>query len=118
MSSQDEASNDSIKEAQLPLSKSSTSNTSSNVRVAVRVRPLTPKELLSGSHSCIQTVSTSQLLIGSKRSFAYDFVFDETTNQETIYTKCVKELVEGVFEGYNSCVFAYGKYLYISLTKF
>uniref|UniRef100_A0A914HIU5 Kinesin-like protein n=1 Tax=Globodera rostochiensis TaxID=31243 RepID=A0A914HIU5_GLORO len=51
-----------------------------------------------------------QLTIGrDKKTFTYDYVFDQQTAQETVYEKCVDKLVEGSFDGYNAIVFAYGQ---------
>uniref|UniRef100_A0A183C6H9 Kinesin-like protein n=1 Tax=Globodera pallida TaxID=36090 RepID=A0A183C6H9_GLOPA len=51
-----------------------------------------------------------QLTIGrDKKTFTFDYVFDQQTSQETVYEKCVDKLVEGSFDGYNAIVFAYGQ---------
>ena len=51
----------------------------------------------------------AQIFIGSDKSFAYDFVYDRDSTQVEVYDSCVRELVEGVFDGYNGTILAYGQ---------
>lgn len=41
--------------------------------------------------------------------YNFDGVFNHTTTQENIFEKSVKSIVEGVMEGFNGTVFAYGQ---------
>ena len=43
------------------------------------------------------------------KSFAYDAVFSEASEQAHVYSKAAYSLVEHVLEGYNGTVFAYGQ---------
>ena len=43
--------------------------------------------------------------IGNKR-FSFECIFDDKISQRNIYDKCIKELVDGCFKGYNATVFA------------
>eukprot|EP00105_Crassostrea_gigas_P031495 XP_011454205.1 PREDICTED: kinesin-like protein KIF27 isoform X2 [Crassostrea gigas] len=81
-----------------------------NVRVAVRVRPLLPKERVSGEEMCVRTMpSSNQLVLGKDRGFTFDYVLSSKTTQEEVYKSCVESLVRSIFEGYNATVFAYGQ---------
>ncbi|XP_067655399.1 kinesin-like protein KIF27 [Haliotis asinina] len=81
-----------------------------NVRVAVRVRPLLPKERLGGDQMCVQVLrNTNQLIVGKDRAFTFDHVFNHKTSQEEVYQTCVDPLVRSIFDGYNATVFAYGQ---------
>ncbi|XP_046330087.2 kinesin-like protein KIF27 isoform X1 [Haliotis rufescens] len=81
-----------------------------NVRVAVRVRPLLPKERLGGDQMCVQVLrNTNQLIVGKDRAFTFDHVFNHKTSQEDVYQTCVDPLVRSIFDGYNATVFAYGQ---------
>ncbi|XP_059926837.1 kinesin-like protein kif7 isoform X2 [Gadus macrocephalus] len=82
----------------------------SAVQVAVRVRPLLPKELLHGHESCI-TVQPAlrSLTLGHDRHFACDFLFEEACCQEEVYAEAVQPLIEAFFQGFNATVFAYGQ---------
>uniref|UniRef100_A0AAX7VCI5 Kinesin motor domain-containing protein n=1 Tax=Astatotilapia calliptera TaxID=8154 RepID=A0AAX7VCI5_ASTCA len=82
----------------------------SAVQVAVRVRPLLPKELLHCHESCI-TVDPElcRVTLGHDRHFLCDFVFEETCSQEEIYSASVQPLIDAFFQGFNATVFAYGQ---------
>lgn len=82
----------------------------SAVRVAVRVRPLLPKELLHGHESCI-TVDPDlcQVTLGHDRHFLCDFLFEETCCQEKVYCVSVQPLIDAFLQGFNATVFAYGQ---------
>ena len=80
------------------------------VRVALRIRPLVPKETGEGCKECIRCVpGHPQVLIGEDKSFTYDYVFETFSKQEDLYTKTVIPLLEGLFKGYNATVLAYGQ---------
>ncbi|KAM9860489.1 LOW QUALITY PROTEIN: kinesin-like protein kif7 [Aulostomus maculatus] len=82
----------------------------SAVQVAVRVRPLLPKELLHGHESCITVDSElHRVTLGHDRHFLCDFLFEETCCQEDVYSVCVQPLIDAFFQGFNATVFAYGQ---------
>ncbi|XP_011377988.1 kinesin-like protein KIF7, partial [Pteropus vampyrus] len=80
------------------------------VRVALRVRPLLPKELLHGHQSCLR-VEPGQggVTLGRDRRFSFPVVLDEDAGQEAVYQACVQPLLEAFFQGFNATVFAYGQ---------
>uniref|UniRef100_A0AAZ3S4G3 Kinesin motor domain-containing protein n=1 Tax=Oncorhynchus tshawytscha TaxID=74940 RepID=A0AAZ3S4G3_ONCTS len=80
------------------------------VQVAVRVRPLLPKELLHRHESCM-TADPEQrrVTLGHDRHFHCDFLFEENNCQEEVYAVCVQPLIEAFFQGFNATVFAYGQ---------
>ncbi|XP_072236561.1 kinesin-like protein kif7 [Leuresthes tenuis] len=82
----------------------------SAVQVAVRVRPLLPKELLHCHESCI-TVDPElhQVTLGHDRHFFCDFLFEESCCQEEVYSESVQPLIDAFFQGFNATVFAYGQ---------
>ncbi|XP_056134524.1 kinesin-like protein kif7 [Lampris incognitus] len=82
----------------------------SAVQVAIRVRPLLPKEILHNHESCI-TVDPEQrrVTLGHDRHFLCDFLFEETWCQEEVYSVSVQPLIEAFFQGFNATVFAYGQ---------
>ncbi|XP_064336642.1 kinesin-like protein KIF7 [Camelus dromedarius] len=80
------------------------------VRVALRVRPLLPKELLHGHQSCLRVEpGHGRVTLGRDRHFGFHVVLDEDAGQEAVYQACVQPLVEAFFEGFNATVFAYGQ---------
>ncbi|XP_029095753.1 chromosome-associated kinesin KIF4A [Monodon monoceros] len=80
------------------------------VRVALRCRPLVPKEINEGCQMCLSFVPEEpQVVVGTDKSFTYDFVFDPSTEQEEVFNTAVAPLIKGVFKGYNATVLAYGQ---------
>ncbi|KAF7725370.1 Kinesin-like protein kif21b [Apophysomyces ossiformis] len=83
---------------------------STAVRVALRVRPLTQKEQLSNCTECISFIPQQpQIIIGKDHSFTYDYVFDTQTPQHFLYQSSVTPLLEKFMEGYNATILAYGQ---------
>ncbi|CAO0803432.1 unnamed protein product [Mucor circinelloides] len=84
--------------------------TSTAVRVALRVRPLTQKEQLSNCTECISFIPNQpQILIGKDHSFTYDYVFDTNSIQQSIYETSVVPLAEKFVDGFNATILAYGQ---------
>jgi len=102
-------------------------DTESNILVALRVRPMIPKEIQQGEFDIarvednlivvldpIELVHEAQnkpildvLHRSKEQSFAFDKIFRDES-QERIYAETCKGLIHPVLNGYNSCVFAYG----------
>ncbi|KFB39491.1 AGAP008035-PA-like protein [Anopheles sinensis] len=97
----------------------------SNLKVAVRIRPLSVKECID-SVSNIVRVKNNEIFIhggstadnsaGVEHAFHYDHVFwscnaDDPAyvNQAEMYNTMVHPLLDKAFEGYNTCLFAYGQ---------
>lgn len=81
-----------------------------SVRVAVRVRPLIPREVIDMCHACTSvTPGEPQIWVGKEKAFTFDHVFDCPSEQEAVYNACVRQLIDGCFEGYNATVLAYGQ---------
>lgn len=82
----------------------------SAVQVAVRVRPLLPKELLHCHENCITVDSElCRVTLGHDRHFLCDYLFEETCCQEEVYSVSVQPLIDAFFQGFNATVFAYGQ---------
>uniref|UniRef100_A0A8C6KBQ8 Kinesin family member 7 n=1 Tax=Nothobranchius furzeri TaxID=105023 RepID=A0A8C6KBQ8_NOTFU len=82
----------------------------SAVQVAVRVRPLLPKEILHCHESCITAdPELHQVTLGHDRHFVSDFLFEEACCQEEVYSLSVQPLIDAFFQGFNATVFAYGQ---------
>ena len=90
--------------------------------VAVRIRPLSKKEINSGIISCCQTLGESNIAIRKNgdangylksqqailNEYAFDAVFDESSTQEEVYQSTAKKFIPNVINGKNVTVFAYG----------
>ncbi|KAL9648938.1 hypothetical protein ABK040_008318 [Willaertia magna] len=105
----------------------SMNGTSSNILVAVRVRPESAREKAERKSSSIVRVLDKNVLVfdpsddcdvdrrralglrrGKELRFAFDRVFDENSTQLEVYENSAKALLESVLDGYNATVFAYG----------
>ncbi|KFO85248.1 Kinesin-like KIF14, partial [Buceros rhinoceros silvestris] len=92
----------------------------SKVVVAVRVRPFSNREKnenslpvisMKGSETAVRNPSTNQVY-----NFSYDFSFwsfdkchPNFASQAMVYKTLAVPLIERAFEGYNTCLFAYGQ---------
>ncbi|KAJ2820077.1 hypothetical protein IWW50_005203, partial [Coemansia erecta] len=75
---------------------------SSTVRqvVALRIRPLSPQEHLSGETECVtQLPGVPQIVIGADRAFTFDHVFAPEVGQEQVYEDSIKPLVTQFLHG-------------------
>lgn len=81
-----------------------------NVQVALRVRPLTSKEIYTNANECISVVPSApnQVCIGADRSFTFDHVFASDANQEDVF-HTLSPLLDRFIEGRNAAVLAYGQ---------
>ncbi|XP_058039809.1 chromosome-associated kinesin KIF4A [Ahaetulla prasina] len=80
------------------------------VKVALRCRPLVPKEIAEGCQMCLSFVpGEPQVILGKDKPFTYDYVFDPSTEQEEVFSTSIAPLVRGIFSGYNATVLAYGQ---------
>ncbi|OMJ83915.1 hypothetical protein SteCoe_15075 [Stentor coeruleus] len=90
----------------------------SNILVAVRCRPLTKKEKEIDDFNTVQIINGKLVLITeppglinkrqTEKRYAFDFAFGETASQQEVFNKTTMFLLEGVLNGYNATVFAYG----------
>lgn len=95
------------------------------IMVAVRLRPMWKKEQDKGEVSITKIldrnvvilmdpadVMAEEKVLGKNRTkekqYAFDFAFDDSTSQLDVFKNTTKFLCEGVLNGYNSTVFAYG----------
>ncbi|CAH0405180.1 unnamed protein product [Chilo suppressalis] len=84
----------------------------SSVRVAVRIRPQTPGEIIEGCSVCARAggaAGDGGVALGTERAFTFDFAFEPNTAQQQVYDTCVRKLVEAALDGYNATVLAYGQ---------
>lgn len=74
----------------------------SQVRVGVRVRPLTSQELGEGGKSVLKVIPP-EIRLGERR-FTFDAVFDDRVDQNALYSQVSKPLLTSFLEGYNATV--------------
>lgn len=82
-----------------------------SVRVCVRCRPRNDKELrLEGGKKCLRFTSDRlKVVVSEGKEFIFDNVFDDSSNQQQIFEYCARNLVDGLFFGFNATIFAYGQ---------
>lgn len=78
------------------------STSSTQVRVAVRIRPLTPQEIGQGANQVVEAVPPC-VGIGERR-FTYDAVFDSSISQSDLYSSVSSPLLKSFLDGYNATV--------------
>ena len=89
---------------------SNSSDKSDSVSVAVRMRPLLPKDVAEGARECLRKLAGApQLVLGADRSFTFDHVFEPDEPNGVVFDSCARDLVQGTLEGFNSTIFAYGQ---------
>lgn len=59
-----------------------------SVRVVVRVRPFVPREKAEGCQDCTRIVDGRELVVGNKRRFTYDRVYDQDSQQASVRGVC------------------------------
>ncbi|KAL8218270.1 hypothetical protein R6Q57_021643 [Mikania cordata] len=89
---------------------------SGRVRVAVRLRPKNTEEFLSDADffDCVEPQPELNKLKlkknnWSSESYRFDEVFTESASQKRVYEAVAKPVVEGVLNGYNGTIMAYGQ---------
>jgi hypothetical protein len=84
---------------------------SSNVHVAVRIRPFNTRE----KDSTVITDSKENIVLLTNpannivSTFQYDRIYNMDTTQEEIFNTLGKNIIDNAFKGYNNCIFAYGQ---------
>ncbi len=98
------------------------SQSSGNVNVVCRVRPLNQSELSYGTTCCLDFLDdkTVQLKLSKgltsdpettkneKLTYSFDRVFSPKTEQVDIYKFAAEPVVDAVLQGFNGTIFAYG----------
>lgn len=89
--------------------------------VAVRVRPLSSKEIEGGAKSCCQIINNTVIAIKKEgtggylkseqaivNEYAFDACFDESSSQFEVYEQTAKPFLPNLLKGLNVTVFCYG----------
>jgi kinesin family protein 18/19 len=93
----------------------------SNVLVAVRVRPILKHDVIK--KGCVRVLDSKVVVImdpahdkqdvlrvnrSREKHYAFDYVFEAGSSQDSVYHHTTKFLIHGVLDGFNATVFAYG----------
>eukprot|EP00878_Enallax_costatus_P021403 GHUV01022653.1.p1 GENE.GHUV01022653.1~~GHUV01022653.1.p1 ORF type:complete len:190 (+),score=53.47 GHUV01022653.1:403-972(+) len=88
--------------------------TKDNIKVAIRIRPLSEKEHTRGDTAVWATDGTGGVGMYSSRSstlnikYAYDLVFDTATTNAQVFDHVGRPTIEPVTQGISGTLFAYG----------
>uniref|UniRef100_A0A8R1IKC3 Kinesin motor domain-containing protein n=2 Tax=Caenorhabditis japonica TaxID=281687 RepID=A0A8R1IKC3_CAEJA len=86
------------------------SETTSNLRVAVRVRPINATERGEKCTNIVKVEREKMAISLNKKSFGPFYrVYDSHTTQTEIYDDLVSSQIKKVIAGFNCTVFAYGQ---------
>ncbi|KAG1709227.1 hypothetical protein DVH05_019871 [Phytophthora capsici] len=86
----------------------------SSVRVAVRIRPMLPRELARNAGTCVhkskEVENAIELHDGTaERKFTFDHVFPQSTKQAELYQEALEPWLASFLQGFNVTVIAYGQ---------
>ncbi|BFY97058.1 hypothetical protein BsWGS_00098 [Bradybaena similaris] len=91
------------------------------IKVCVRKRPVTRRELRAKEEDIVHTESTNTLIVNESKlavdlkaytlqhEFIFDEVFDETCTNEDVYVRAARPLISCIFNGGTATCFAYGQ---------
>ena len=91
------------------------------IRVIVRKRPLSKKELSKNDQDVVEIRNNRQVVVKElkvkvdltkyieEHSFNFDLAFDETVSNEQIYLQTVRPMIEAAFHKIKVTCFAYGQ---------
>lgn len=84
-----------------------------NVKVFCRFRPLNQSELNNGGYGVVRSTKNKNVYVQTENktelSFNFDYIFPQQSTQEEIYQSAGKPLIDDIFKGYNTTIFAYGQ---------
>lgn len=65
-----------------------------------RIRPQIPREIIDMCQICTTvTPGEPQVVLGTDKSFTYDYVFDTEEDQLNVYNNCVAPLIDSSLDG-------------------
>ena len=93
----------------------------SSASIPLSCRSFVSQEVEAGDYSTVRVLEGKVVVVldpwydadlnpnrAKEKRYAFDVVFDEDINQTEVYQQTARGLVDGVLDGYNSSVFAYG----------
>ncbi|KAG7387344.1 hypothetical protein PHYBOEH_008265 [Phytophthora boehmeriae] len=112
----DERSSSSTEDSRVARFDASDSRKDGSVQVAVRVRPMLPREIAKNAATCVgrplgedNCVSLSGGSLGGDRKFTFDHVFPQSANQTDLYAEALEPWMVSFLQGFNVTVIAYGQ---------
>ncbi|XP_030067462.1 kinesin-like protein KIF3A isoform X1 [Microcaecilia unicolor] len=101
----------------MPINKSEKPESSDNVKVVVRCRPLNEREkamcnrMAVGVDEMRGTITVHKVDSPNEppKTFTFDTVFGPQSKQLDVYNLTARPIIDSVLEGYNGTIFAYGQ---------
>ena len=91
---------------------------SSQVRVGVRVRPLTSKEASEGGKVVVDVNAFDRTVAISRRKFTYDAVFHSDVTNSDLDENVAPPLLGAFLNGYNATVSFFPEPVVLALTQY
>jgi kinesin family protein 18/19 len=104
--------------------KDSLINGKANILVCVRCRPISRREVENSNVETIKILNNKMIVVidpieyngheevfknrSREQHYAFDFAFDRNSTQQEVYDNSSKFLIQGVIQGFNATVLAYG----------
>ncbi|MCQ2815823.1 MAG: hypothetical protein MJ252_01015 [archaeon] len=89
---------------------------SETVKVVVRCRPLSQKEIAEHHESVVEVNQSAHTItvhnpsnIKDVKNFTFDYTYGVESTQEQVFRETALPILESVMEGYNGTIFAYGQ---------
>ncbi|XP_050689036.1 kinesin-like protein KIF11-B [Eriocheir sinensis] len=99
----------------VPVRRKPKGNSSQNIKVFVRVRPMNALERASKSYNIVGCQGGREVVVKERptdkfaKTFTFDHVFGPDSKQIDVYKAVAKNSVEEVLSGFNCTIFAYGQ---------
>jgi len=86
---------------------------STSIKVFTRLRPLNKLEKEQGGECCVQYTDKSIKVkvagVETPYDFGFDGIFGPECSQKDMFDQVAKPVIDGLIEGYNGTIFAYGQ---------
>ncbi len=80
----------------------------SNIQVAVRIRPLNQRETLE-NHDIQMNWSDAQINVPNNSPFLFDRIFGPESTNQLVYSHIANDIIEDCLNGIHTTIFAYGQ---------
>ncbi len=86
-----------------------------NIKVVVRCRPFSKKEIGNNEANCVQitgeeiALANANLPSDEPHKFGFDVIFDDKSEQHQVWDALGVPILNKAFGGYNGTIFAYGQ---------
>ena len=82
-----------------------------NVKLAVRCRPISGKEISRGCSNIVEILGNSIVVYENTddKTFTFDYVYGGDSSQQQVYNDLGRPLITKGLDGFNGTIFAYGQ---------